>query len=299
MDGVLLQTSDNYVKVYREAYMETIMKEQILTACEGKEWEIRCPTMTIIQVLGASYGRSSRCHLMEQKRKKERRKLSINKNVIQQVVNGSSNCKQFRNKFLDQAIKTASYCNNHRFCSLVVGNFSYQPKDEDCPFYNQTSAYLQVNYKCKIVQTELRSKNTCSGEIPRLRCPQHRAKWERHVVQLYNFTLKHDLMCDELMLSHPTMSYCNRTQEYLMSMASETCFNKTSCRLRLPRDTCNNSMIINYLCLPQRLVTKRNTDQIFRYIEEKSIKERIAPETTTVSTIPPIKGMLLLSFCYY
>ena len=56
------------------------------------------------------------------------------------------------------------------------------------------------------VQTELRSKNTCSGEIPRLRCPQHRAKWERHVVQLYNFTLKHDLMCDELMLSHPTMS---------------------------------------------------------------------------------------------
>ena len=27
------------------------MKEQVMTACEGKKWDIRCPTMTIIQVL--------------------------------------------------------------------------------------------------------------------------------------------------------------------------------------------------------------------------------------------------------
>ena len=37
---------------------------------------------------------------MEQKRKKERRKLSINENMIQQVVNGSLKCKTFQDEFM-------------------------------------------------------------------------------------------------------------------------------------------------------------------------------------------------------
>jgi len=42
--------------------------------------------------------------------------------------------------------------------------------------------------------------------------------------------------------------------------------------------------------VPQRLVTKQKTDQIFRYIEKKSIEEITAPETTTVLSLPPTKA---------
>jgi len=250
---ITMTSSDDFYT----AYIATMMRNRVASACKHQTLKIRCPTMTTIAIQNAMYGR---------RRSSKNLCLEPNPSDKDQI----SNCEAQTSE-----IKTTMECNEKRYCELLVhpNVFGGDP----CP---NSTEYLTITYKCRLIMDEMKTRSTCSGTNLRLRCPQRaQNKKTPYIITIYDVTNLQNAECDAKTLP-PTMSYCEEAHEVLMKLISEKCQRRTRCSILLPGDLCYSSVRVSYACLPENFLTKNQPDQVYKIIRESTT----SPSTTSSST---------------